>query len=106
MRLLCCLAAFAFLKNSAFAEEHEWRAVLFAFPGQFLDRLDFFESAGVMKPCMPILRGSTGGALPLRRVISGASRSIEQSVRSAQLMLATCGYDGVVVEPSQVPMSG
>jgi len=102
----CCLAAFAFLKDPAFEEEHEWRAVLFAWPGEHVGRLEFVNSAGIMKPCIPLLVGRSKRLLPLKRVIAGASRSISQSSRSAELMLARYGYSNVPVEPSRIPLSG
>ena len=102
----CCLMAFAFIKNPVFEEEHEWRATMFAYPGEHVSSLKFLPSSGMMRPYLPILRGAGGGGLPITKIIAGASRFVPQAIRSAELMLQTFGYAGVSVDASRVPLSG
>jgi hypothetical protein len=103
----CSIIPLAFFKDESFAEEHEWRSVLFCRPGDYVENLDFASSSGFMKPFIPLLRGKAeNDRLPVASVIAGASRLPDQALKSARLMLTRYGYIDVPVEPSRVPLSG
>lgn len=102
----CCIVAFALFKDFSFHEEQEWRSILIARPGDYVDRLQFWSSGGVMKPSLPLLAGPTGGKLPIREILCGASAMPDQSIRSAKLMLARYAYPPIDVKPSRIPLSG
>jgi hypothetical protein len=103
----CSIIPLAFFKDDAFAEEHEWRSILFCRPGEYTETIDFASSSGFMKPFIPLLRGrSDTDRLPAVEVIAGASRLPEQALKAARLMLMRYGYADVPVTSSRVPLSG
>lgn len=102
----CSLVPLAFFKDASFEEEDEWRCVAIAHSSDFTSCIDFGSIDGMMKPNLPLLRGTTTGRLPIKHVIAGASRWPNQSEKSAALMLARFEYGNVAVKPSRIPLSG
>lgn len=58
------------MKNGAFAEEREWRAILSADPRYSLEQL-FRPSEGIIVPYVGIALDSEGGALPIEEIVVG-----------------------------------
>ena len=93
-------------KDPAFAEEREWRCYALFEDDAHVNALKFLPSDGVIRPYLPMLRGSEeeGGKLPITEVVVGAGRSDLHAMRSAELMLRHFGYEDVAVVSSKVPL--
>jgi hypothetical protein len=103
--LSCVLSTTIFFKHPSFAEEQEYRSVVYVMPDA-VDQTRFVSVAGVMKPLRLLLQGSSADKrLPITEVIAGTATRDDQAIRSAELMLLAAGYDFVKVAPSRVPLS-
>ena len=100
----CSLIPLAFFKDDSFREEHEWRCVVVGTTASFATCVGFAGAFGIMKPFLPLLRGSTT-RLPVTSVIAGASRFPAQAEKAATLILRRFGYNDVCVHASKVPLS-
>ena len=94
-----------FFKHPGFKEEGEWRVV---HEVKAADDIDLDVSSGRIRPFLDLWVGLDQGdgrplKLPLAEVWVGPSAFQPQSMRSAQLLLTRCGYDGVEVKKSDVP---
>jgi hypothetical protein len=101
-----CAKLLPLFKMACFSEEAEWRVFLGIRSNEQPDELDFRSARGIMKPTLPLLRGSGNERLPLVRVIVGTTAFPDLAVKSAEMMLKRYGYHDVAVELSQVPLSG
>ena len=99
----CALDVVTRFKDSAFAEEREWRCVL---PYTSFDHTDvqFAPAGGGMRPYRILVRAPDGQNLPITKVIAGASHSERQSLKSARMILDRFGYNSVEVSSSRVPL--
>ena len=87
-------------KHSGFAEEREWRAVVF---GHNNDNIQFETSNGILKPYIELV---TGGLhedghrrLPIKEIVVGPATSI----KAVNLLMTKYGYEDVSVRESGIP---
>ena len=91
-------------KDSAWAEEKEWRAV-YVMPAGEADVVQFRASAGVAVPFITLAMGSEPvGRLPIRRIVQGPAVDPDLGARSLELLLVANGYTEVETIRSAVPL--
>lgn len=89
-------------KNSDFAEEDECR-LIFSPPENCPVKPSFRIARGMLMPYYSLKALSGNRELPITGVTVGPSANKAMNVESVRMMLATCGYGNIAVEPSATP---
>lgn len=92
----------SYLKDSAFAEEQEWRTMV---PADLKSgRVEFREGRVGLTPYVLVNLADEDGLLPLKEVIVGPGPEQDRRVEATSMFLRRAGYStDVQVRPSQIP---